>query len=181
MNQPGRLKRRILGGVIGCLGLLGGGLVAYCATRPPTPPDLLDPGDFIGTVPDQSLIELETYPRLVPWELDSTTEENDASVLAINAQSYACKLNDYNDDVSTETFDHMKVSETADAVTIETWLGPPEREGHWRGCVGFGWGFPVQVKTENPLGNRELVDPACEMERYAHWVACRESKLIRIP
>ena len=43
------------------------------------------------------------------------------------------------------------------------------RDEFWSGCVGTGWGFPVRVELESPLRNRELVDSACELDRYAHW------------
>lgn len=67
----------------------------------------------------------------------------------------------------------------AHSVTIETWLGPPDKDKFWRHCVGIGWGFPVQLELDRPLGNRELVDPACALDRYTHLIACEESKLAR--
>lgn len=178
MNRPHRLNRRILLGVIGCIALLGGWLVAYCVTSPTTAPGDLYPGDFVGVVPDHPSIEPEAYPRLVPWELDSLVQEDDISVLMLYAQSYACNVN--GDELATETFERLEVSEAADTVTIETWLGPPESDLFWRGCVGVGWGFPVQVNLKAPLGSRTLVDPACELGRYAHWIACKQSKLTRL-
>ena len=138
----------------------------------------LDPDDYVGVVPPG--VELETYPRLVPWELDSITEEGDTTVLMFGAVSYACNLSKDSGEQVAETFDHVEVHETVDTVTIETWLGPPEGDGFWPGCEGTGWGFPVQVELDSPLGNRELVDPACKLDRYTHWIACEEAKLSRL-
>ena len=74
-----------------------------------------------------------------------------------------------------ETFDRVEVRETADTVTIETWLGPPEEDGFWPGCESVGTGFPVRVVLDSPLGTRRFVDPACDLDRYAHWIVCGNS------
>lgn len=175
MNGRGRLKRLGLwAGVV--VGLLVVGGLVFWTTRPVGID--IDPDDYKGVVPPG--VKLEDYPRLVPWVLVSITDEGGATVLRFYAQSHAC-VTEVAGKFLTETFDHLNVHETADTVTIETWLGPPEEEGFWPDCEAVGWGFSVQVKLESPLGSRELVDPACELQRYAHWIACKESKLIRIP
>lgn len=153
--------------------LLVGGLVALWASN--RGPHRIYPGDYVGMVPPG--VELETYPRLVPWELRSITEENETTVLKLDALSGACNLSRETSEQVTETFDRVEVHETADTVTIETWLGPPDRDGFWPGCEGTGWSFPVEVKLESPLGNRELLDPACELDRYGIFGVCEHSKL----
>ena len=176
MTEPGRLKRSLLWGASGVV-LLGGVLVFWVAGFGKGPGVDLYPGDYVGQVPDHPLVEVETYPRLVPWELDSLIEENSITVLRLSAQSYACNLE--GGEQVTETFHRVESRETADTVTIETWLGPPNNDGFWRHCVGTGWGFPVRLELNSPLGDRELVDPACALDRYADLIACKESKLVR--
>ncbi len=154
---------------------MGGGLVAFWATSRDR---VIYPLDYVGIVPPG--VELDTYPRLVPWEFRSITEENEITMLRLDALAGACNLSKETGDMATETFDRVEVHETAETVTIETWLGPPERDGFWPGCIGVGWSFPVEVKLESPLGNRELLDPACELDRYGNFGVCEHSKLFRV-
>ena len=149
-----------------------GGLVAFWATN--RGPDRIYPGDYVGVVPPG--VELETYPRLVPWELRSITEDKETTTLQLDALAGACNLSKETAEQVTETFDRVEVHETTETVTIETWLGPPDRDGFWPGCMGTDWAFPVEVKLENRLGNRELLDPACELDRHDHFVACEHPK-----
>lgn len=135
----------------------------------------IDPSDYVGEVP--AGVDLETYPRMVPWEIYSIVEEEETTVLMLYALSHACVLPD-GEEAVTEIFDRVEVSEGADVVTIETWLGAPLEDGFWPGCLGMGLGISVKVKLEKPLGNRELVDPACELDRHAKYLACKHSKLI---
>ncbi len=126
----------------------------------------------MGRVPP--LTKLETITRLVPWELNSQAAV-DTTVLMVGAQSYACNLSKERPFGQVqETFDRVEIYETADTVTIETWLGPPEGDGFWPGCKGTGAGFSVRVELDSPLGHRRFVDPACDLDRYAHWVVCEE-------
>ena len=152
-----------------------GGLVAFWATN--RGPGRIYPRDWVGMVPPG--VELETYPRLVPWEVRAITEEDETTVLTLDALSGACNLSHQTAEQVTETFDRVEVRETAETVTIETWLGPPERDGFWPGCMGTGWAFQVVVKLDRPLGNRELLDPACELVRYGNFAVCERSKLTR--
>lgn len=45
------------------------------------------------------------------------------------------------------------------------------------GMHGDRLGIPVVVKLESPLGNRELLDPACELDRYGNFVVCERPKM----
>ena len=117
-----------------------------------------------------------SYPRLVPWEilpweLERERLETDTTI-TVRALSHACNLDPLGDSEVTETFDHVKISETADTVTIETWLGPPQGPGFSPYCLGQGHEFFVEVRLDTPLGNRLLIDPACALDRYAHLLAC---------
>ena len=132
-----------------------------------------DPDGYMGRIPP--LTKMESYPRLVPWRLVSPPEA-DSTVLRIMAESYACNLSKKRPIQQVqETFDHVEVHETAHTIIIETWLGPPERDGFWPGCKGTGTGFPVQVELNSPLDDRQFVDPACDLDRYARWTECRSS------
>lgn len=114
-----------------------------------------------------------TYPRLVPWRLESPVDV-DTTVLMLHAVSHACVLE--SGEVVKETLDRVEVHETADTVTIETWLGPSERDGFQIGCMkGVGTGFSVRVVLDSPLGNRRFVDPACTFDRFANWNVCGDS------
>ena len=113
----------------------------------------------------------EEYPRLVPWVFDQDLVGRSATVLRVQAQSYACKSND---EWVTETFDRVKVRETADTVTIETWVTAPTKRGFWQGCSAVVMSFPtVEVRLDAPLGARDLVDPACSLDDHRNWVVCR--------
>ena len=112
----------------------------------------------------------ETYPRLVPWKLDQNLVGRSTTVLRVQALSYSCMRND---EVVTETFDRVEVRETADTVSIETWVTAPTKRGFWQGCPAAGWSFPpVEVHLDAPLGGRDLVDPACSLERHHNWGVC---------
>ena len=117
-----------------------------------------------------------SYPRLVPWEIEPKEIERARSetdtTMTVQALSHSCNLDRDGNGGVTETFDHVEVHETADTVTIETWLGPPAGEGFSSLCIGQGHGFFVEVQLDSPLGSRTLIDPACELERYAHWLVC---------
>ena len=117
-----------------------------------------------------------SYPRLVSWEiqpeeLERARSETDTTI-TVQALSHSCNLDRGGNTGVTETFDHVEVYETADTVTIETWLGPPQGEGFSSLCIGTGHGFFVEVRLNSPLGNRALIDPACELDRYAHLPEC---------
>lgn len=131
-----------------------------------------DPDGYMGRIPP--LTKLETYPRLVPWELQSPADV-DTTVLMVSALSYACNLGKSGEGQVKETFDRVEVRETPDTVTIETWLGPSEEDGFWPGCKGTGTGFTVRVELDSPLGSRLFVDPACDLDRYTHWIVCGNS------
>ena len=205
MNKAGPPKRYGLWTLLAVSMLLAGGLVVFWRTNPQRGDNTavssdepvnqtttvatdnfnttqttsavdIDPDDYIGEVPPG--VELEGYPRLVPWDLDAITTEDGTTMLTVQALSYACNLSRDGPEEVTETFHHVEVHETAHTVTIETWLGPPEGDGFWPGCEGTGWGFPVVVGLDSPIGDRELVDPACELDRYSHLIACEHSKLI---
>lgn len=173
MSKSRRLTRNRLWAIVIVGLLVAGGLVAFWATGRGS--GRIYPGDWVGMVPPG--VELETYPRLVPWELRAITDEDDTTVLTLDAMSGACNLSHQTGEQVTETFGRVEVRETAETVTIETWLGPPERDGFWPGCMGTGWAFPVVVKLESPLGNRELLDPACELDRYGNFVVCERPKM----
>ena len=147
------------------------GLVIWWMASPPgfTILPIRDPDGYMGRIPP--LTKMESYPRLVPWRLVSRPEA-DSTVLRINAQSYACNLGKRGEGQVKETFDRVEVYETADAVTIETWLGPSEGDGFWPGCKGTGTGFSVRVVLGSPLGNRQFVDPACDLDRHADVAGC---------
>ena len=117
-----------------------------------------------------------SYPRLVPWEIEREELERARSetdtTLTVQALSHSCNLDRGGNGGVTETFSHVEVEETADTVTIETWLGPPSEEGFSSLCIGQGHGFLVEVRLNSPLGSRVLIDPACELERHAHWLVC---------
>lgn len=172
LSGPRRLARGRLWVLI-VVGLLMGGLVAFWATS--RSPGRIYPGDYVGIVPPG--VELGTYPRLVPWELRAITEEKEITVLQLDALAGACLISNETGEYVTETFDRIEVRETAETVTIETWLGPPERDGFWPGCLGVGWSFPVSVTLETPLGSRELLDPACELDRHSNFEVCEHAKL----
>lgn len=159
-------------GALIVVGLLVGGVAVWWVTSPPGSTMLLfmDPDDYVGRVPP--LTRLETYPRLVPWRLESLPEV-DSTVLALHAVSYACNLSNGDAAQVKETLDRVEVYETADTVTIETWLGPPEADGFWPKCKGTGAGFSVRVELEDPLGNRRFVGPACNLDRHARTAVCR--------
>lgn len=155
------------------VGLSVGGLAVWWVNSPPgfTLLPYRNPDGYRGRIPP--LTKLETYPRLVPWRLEAPSEA-DTIVLRVNAMSYACNLERGSGSVK-EIFDRVEVYETADTVTIETWLGPPEGDGFWPGCKGTGAGFPVRVELDSPLGNRRFLDPACDLDRYASWIVCGDS------
>ncbi len=166
-----KIKKVVMVAMI-VVGLLVGGLAVWWVNSPPgfSLFPIIDPDDYMGRIPP--LMRLETYPRLVPWELESPAEV-DTTVLRLDAWSYACNLSKERPFGQVqETFDRVEIHETADTVTIETWLGPPEGDGFWPGCKGTGTGFSVRVELDSPLGNRQLVDPACNLNRYAHWIVC---------
>ena len=148
-----------------------GGLAVWWVNSPPgfTILPFRDPDGYLGRIPP--LTKLETYPRLVPWELASPAEV-DTTVLMVNAQSYACNLGKGGAGQVEETLDRVEIRETAETVTIETWLGPSEGDGFWPGCKGTGTGFPVRVELDSPLGTRRFMDPACNLDRHADLVVC---------
>ena len=169
-----KIKKVVTVAVIG-VGLLAGGLAIWWVNSPPGFTLLLfrNPDNHMGRIPP--LTRLETYLRLVPWRLTAPAEV-DATVLMVNAQSYACNLSkEHPFGQVQETFDRVEVYETADTVTIETWLGPPEGDGFWPGCKGTGTGFSVRVALDSPMDNRRFVDPACDLDRYARWAVCGNS------
>ncbi len=174
MSESRRLTRRKLWASV-AVGLLVGGLVAFWAMD--RSPGRIYPGDYVGRVPPG--VELDTYPRLVPWDLRSTTEYKDTTVLKLDALAGACLISNETGEYVTETFDRVELHETAETVTIETWLGPPERDGFWPGCLGVGWSFPVEVTLDSPLGNRDLFDPACVLDRHSNFQVCEHAKATR--
>ena len=112
------------------------------------------------------------YPRLVPWELEQERSEIDTT-MTVRALSHAYVR--LGGGEVAEAFDRVEVYETAETVTIETWLGLPRERGFWRHCRN-GQGsvpFHVRVHLDAPLGTGMLVDPACSLDRYAHIGACR--------
>lgn len=155
------------------VGLLVGGLAVWWVNSPPgfTMLPFMDPDDYMGRIPP--LTKLETYPRLVPWRLE-TPVEVDTTALALHAVSYACNLGKGGAGQVKETLNRVEVYETADTVTIETWLGPPEGDGFWPKCKGTGTGFSVRLELSSPMGIRRFVDPACNLDRYARWMVCRD-------
>jgi hypothetical protein len=46
-----------------------------------------------------------------------------------------------------------------------------------RSCNDMGVPYDVEVRLDNPLGDRELVDGACRMPEYASYGECRPSKM----
>lgn len=117
-----------------------------------------------------------SYPRLVPWEIQPEELERARSgtdtTITVQALSHSCNLDRDDDGGVTETFGHVEVHETAETITIGTWLGPPLEDGFSSLCIGQGHGFFVEVRLNSPLGSRALIDPACELERYANWLVC---------
>ena len=63
-------------------------------------------------------------------------------------------------------------------LTARAWLGPPEGDGLWPECKGAEFGFDMRVELEGLLGNRELVGPACELDRHANWIVCEKAKRV---
>lgn len=43
-------------------------------------------------------------------------------------------------------------------------------------CSDVGVSYDVQVRLDAPLGDRELVDGACQMPKYAHYTECGQNK-----
>lgn len=111
--------------------LVVGRLAAFWATNRDT---LIYPQDYVGTIPPG--VDLETYARLVPWELRSITEDYETTVLHLDALSGACNLSKETAEMVTETFDRVEIRESAETVIIETWLGPPERDAGLKGTYG---------------------------------------------
>ena len=55
---------------------------------------------------------------------------------------------------------------------LEGLLPAPEREAA-SPAAGGSWSATRSAKVENPLANRRLIDPACEVEPYVRFPACR--------
>jgi len=45
-----------------------------------------------------------------------------------------------------------------------------------RSCSDVGVSYDIQVRLDAPLGDRELVDGACQMTKYAHYIVCGQTK-----
>lgn len=59
-------------------------------------------------------------------------------------------------------------------MTIETWVAAPTERGFWQGCSAVSAFFPVvEVHLDAPLGERDLVDPACSLDYYHNWYSCQ--------
>ncbi|MCD4535893.1 hypothetical protein LRP67_17535 [Nocardioides sp. cx-169] len=43
-------------------------------------------------------------------------------------------------------------------------------------CSDVGVSYDIQVRLDAPLGDRELVDGACQMPEYAHYLDCGQNK-----
>ena len=113
----------------------------------------------------------DTYPRLAPWEVTKEPKREDRTI-SVRAVAHACVRKGDRREVS-ETFDRVEVAETADTITIKTWLGPPDDWGFARRCANpVGHSFLVRVELGSPLGDRTLIDPACELEGHARKLVC---------
>ena len=98
------------------------------------------------------------------------------TVLRVQAISYSCVSNYA---VETETFGRAEVRETADTVTIETWVAAPTWKGFWQGSLSSGMSFPAaEVHLGAPLGARDLLDPACSQGRYQNCGICRPGRKV---
>lgn len=42
-------------------------------------------------------------------------------------------------------------------------------------CSDVGVSYDIQVRLDAPLGDRELVDGACQMPKYARYIVCGQS------
>ncbi|MQW74939.1 hypothetical protein GHK92_03555 [Nocardioides sp. dk4132] len=43
-------------------------------------------------------------------------------------------------------------------------------------CSDVGVSYDIHVRLDAPLGDRELVDGACQMPKYAHYIVCGQNK-----
>lgn len=43
-------------------------------------------------------------------------------------------------------------------------------------CSDVGVSYDIQVRLDAPLGDRELVDGACQMPKYAHYIVCGQNE-----
>ena len=43
-----------------------------------------------------------------------------------------------------------------------------------RSCSDVGVSYDLRVRLDAPLGDRELVDGACQMPEYSHYIVCRQ-------
>lgn len=166
-----RIRKWVIVALFVVGGLTVGGLAIWWVNSPPgfTILPFRDTDGYMGRIPP--LTKLETYPRLVPWKLGSPADVG-TTVFMVIAESYACNLGKRGAGQVEETLDRVDIRETADTVTIETWLGPPQGDGFWPGCKGTGTSFPVRVELNKPLGNRRFVDPACALDRHADLGVC---------
>lgn len=72
-----------------------------------------------------------------------------------------------------EEVDRVDVDESGSRVVIAAFIRePPTPAG--QPCPAIGMEHPVTVDLDQPLGNRELIDPACEQNRSDTY--CGESK-----
>lgn len=109
------------------------------------------------------------YPRLTAWNLDSPVD-GDATSFRITAASGVC-VDVEGQEVGFEPLDRVDVEETSTEVIVSAWLAEPETPRPTE-CAGMSADLPAVVELEEPLGDRELVDPACELPRYRHHAAC---------
>jgi hypothetical protein len=43
-------------------------------------------------------------------------------------------------------------------------------------CSDVGVSYKTQVRLDAPLGDRKLVDGACQMSKYAHYIDCGQNR-----
>jgi hypothetical protein len=66
---------------------------------------------------------------------------------------------------------HADVEEGSERVTITV-----RETVRARSCSDVGVSYDIQVRLDAPLGDRELVDGACQMPEYSHYIVCRQDE-----
>lgn len=111
------------------------------------------------------------YPQLRPWVLEQEPGPEDTTV-QVGAVSGFC-IDIDGEELGLESLERVEVEERGDEVVIATWVGEPATPRPTE-CAGVGVDLPAEVRLEEPLGSRRLVDAACRLERFETFVACEE-------